>query len=162
MRALALALTVGVLAVGCHRATADQASDHTATGRGSDTLLLRTRCETVDAHRRCTLWGVSLVELIARPEVYDGKAVRVVGFANFEFEGNGLYLSREDWERAIYRNALWIDPPRSVQTDSGRAPTALNRRYVIVEGTFNATHRGHLGMFSGALERVTRLDPWGK
>ena len=162
MRGFALALTVSVLSAGCDRATADQTGDPSTNARGVDTLLLRTRCQTVNADSRCILSGVSLVELIARPEVYHGRVVRVIGFVNFEFEGNGLYLSREDWERSIYRNGLWIEPPRSVQTDSGPAPTALNRRYVIVEGTFNATHGGHFGMWSGAIERVTRLDPWGR
>ena len=162
MRAFEFALVVSVLSAGCDRATADQAGDRSTAAGGLDTLLLRTRCETVDAGRRCILWGVSLVELIARPEVYHGRAVRVIGFVNFEFEGNGLYLSREDWERSIYRNGLWIEAPRSVQTDSGRPSTALNQRYVIVEGIFNATHGGHLGMWSGAIERVTRLDPWGR
>ena len=103
-----------------------------------------------------------MVELIARPEVYHGRAVRVIGFVNFEFEGNGLYLSREDWQQSIYRNGLWIDAPRSAQTESGRPAPDLNQRYVIVEGTFNATHGGHLGAWSGAIEHVTRLDPWGK
>ena len=162
MRAFAFAVVVTVLFASCHRATADQAGGRSSVAGDSDTLLLRTRCETVDAARRCILWGVSLVELIARPEVYHGRAVRVIGFVNFEFEGNGLYLSREDWERSIARNGLWIEPPRSIQSDSGPAPTPLNRRYVIVEGTFNAMHGGHLGMWSGAIERVTRLDPWGR
>ena len=162
MRAFALALTVSVLSAGCDRATADQAGDPSTSARGADTLLLRTRCEEVEAGGRCILWGVSMVELIARPEVYHRKAVRVIGFVNFEFEGDGLYLSREDWERSIYRNGLWIERPRSVQSDSGRPPAALNQRYVIVEGIFNATHTGHLGAWSGAVERVTRLDPWGR
>jgi hypothetical protein len=37
---------------------------------------------------------------------------------------------------------------------------ALNDRYVIVEGVFKAGHRGHMGMFAGALADVSRYDPW--
>jgi hypothetical protein len=35
---------------------------------------------------------VSLIQLIANPEKYDGKQVAVVGFLRLEFEGNALYL----------------------------------------------------------------------
>jgi len=102
-----------------------------------------------------------LVELIARPETYDGKRVRVIGFVNFEFEGNAIYLSADDWKHGVGRNSLWIDPPQGFESDSGPTARQPNRRYVIVEGTFNAKNRGHMGMHSGAIENVTRLDPWG-
>src|SRR5258708_16688216 len=97
-----------VLASACSAASGDQARIGAA---GQDTLLLQTRCEEVDTSRHCTLWSPALVELIARPELYDGKRVRVIGFVNFEFEGNGLYVSREDWQRSINRNGVWVDPP---------------------------------------------------
>ena len=148
---------VAVLA-GCGAAGGDQR----ATQSMRDTLLLTTRCEAGDGPARCSLWGPSLEELIARPELYDGKRVRVIGFVNFEFEGNALYISKEDWQRSIARNGLWIDPPQRFETDSGPSKIQPNQRYVLVEGTFNARNPGHLGMWSGAIERVTRLDPWGE
>jgi hypothetical protein len=106
------------------------------------------------------MWGPSLIELIARPEQFHGKPVRVIGFVNFEFEGNGLYLSRESWERGISRNGLWIDPPKGYESDSAPSTKTPNQDYVIVEGVFNARNRGHLGNWSGAIERVTRLERW--
>src|SRR5262249_52399117 len=48
----------------------------------SPALLLETRCEVWDAARRCVLWGPSLVELITRPEIYDGRRVQVIGWMN--------------------------------------------------------------------------------
>ncbi len=114
---------------------------------------LEHRCEEKTSAGACTLYGVSLVELIARPELFNGRRVRVIGFVNVEFEGNGIYLSREDWRHAISRNGLWIDPPDSVRTPI--------QRYMIVEGTFDAAHRGHMGMWSGAIRQVTRFEPWG-
>ena len=113
-------------------------------------------CEEVDAGGRCSLWGPSMIALIANPDAYHGKRVRLIGFVNFEFEGNGLYISREDWRQAIYRNGLWVDLPGD-RPASGQP----NRRYVLIEGTFRADHQGHMGMWSGALERVTRLQAWG-
>ncbi|SRR6266542_4680819 len=124
-------------------------------------LLLKTRCDLFDQTRQeCLLWGPSLLELITRPEVYDGRRVRVIGFVNFEFEGNALYLSRSDWENGLTRSAVWIDPPRGFESDWGPPRAQPNRRYVIVEATFWAGRRGHGNLFSGALETVTRLEPW--
>jgi hypothetical protein len=103
-----------------------------------------------------------MIELIARPELYDGKRIRVIGFVNFEFEGNGLYVSREDWQQSIHRNGVWIEPPKSFESDSGSAARRPNQQYVLVEATFRAGQGGHMSMWSGTLERVTRLDPWGR
>lgn len=103
----------------------------------------------------CARYDVSLVELIARPERYGGKPVRVIGFAHFEFEGDGLYLHREDYERAIAKNGLWLEPKQGAV-----GPATLSDRYVIVEGTFDARNTGHMGLWSGAVTHVTRLDPW--
>lgn len=97
---------------------------------------------------------VSLVALLARPREYDGKIVQVVGFAHLEFEGNGLYLHREDFEQGLVKNSVWVD------ISGQRARLAPNDRYVIVEGVFNARNNGHMGLRSGSLERVTRFDAW--
>jgi hypothetical protein len=143
----------------CTAASGDQAR---LVASGQDTLLLQTRCAQIDASRRCTLWGPALLELIARPELYDGRRVRVIGFVNFEFEGNGLYVSSEDWRRNIYRNGVWVDPPDRFKTDSAPSQTHPNQRYVLLEGTFSARRTGHLGMWSGSIEKVTRLEQWGE
>lgn len=45
------------------------------------------RCEGVDRSGTCTIYGVSIVELIASPRLYDGKRVRVTGWLHLEFEG---------------------------------------------------------------------------
>jgi hypothetical protein len=152
---------VAAAAVGC--AVACSHGDNADIKRGSPVLSANiARCEMVEREGGpCVLWGPSLIELIARPELYDGKRVRVIGFVNFEFEGNGLYISREDWEQDIFRNGVWIEPPSGFQSDSAAAARHPNQRYVLVEATFRAGPGGHFGMWSGTLERVTRLDPWG-
>jgi len=116
--------------------------------------------EVFDPARRCVLWGPSLVELITRPEIYDGRRVRVVGWLNFEIEDSALYLSQTDSENGLTRSAVWIDPPPNFASARGPTGPQPNRRYVIVEGTFNARRRGHMDRYSGALEAVTRLDQW--
>ena len=125
-------------------------------GAAQDSLGPALFCEEVDAAGPCTLWGPSMIALLANPDIYHGKRVRLVGFANFEFESNGLYVSREDWRQSIYRNGLWVDLPGDRQ--SADQP---NRRYVLIEGTFRADRQGHMGLWSGTLEQVTRLRAWG-
>ena len=51
---------------------------------------------------------VSLIQLIANPEKYDGKQVQVVGFLRLEFEGNALYLHEDDYTNNLYGNAVGI------------------------------------------------------
>jgi len=111
------------------------------------------RCGS-DRNGYCTLYDVSLAELITVPERFDGKRVRVVGYAHFEFEGSGLYLHREDSEHLLTKNGVWLTTP--AHTDLRR----VNDRYVLVEGLFVAREHGHMGMWSGTIREVTRLDPW--
>jgi hypothetical protein len=101
---------------------------------------------------------VSLINLIATPEKYDGKWVRVEGVCSFEFEGNALFLSREDRKYGFTKNAIW-----AAYETLGAEPYDLafmakfNGRHVLVEGRFDAHHGGHLGLFSGALTNVNRI-----
>lgn len=99
---------------------------------------------------------VSLVSLIATPREFDGKQVRVVGFARLEFEGNAIYLHREDHMHGILKNGLWLDVERLPKKSAASA----NNRYVIVEGVFSMADKGHLGLWSGSIQKVTRMDPW--
>jgi hypothetical protein len=99
---------------------------------------------------------VSMIQLIADPQRFDGQSVRVMGFLHLEFEGNAIYLHREDFERSILQNGIWIE-----LTDSQlRSSAKLNNGYVLVEGIFSASEKGHLGIWSGSLQRVSRLSNW--
>jgi hypothetical protein len=113
----------------------------------------RLRCAEGDEKGRCMLYDVSLYDLITRPAEFHGKRVRVIGFAHFEFEGNGLYAHREDWERSLSRNGVWVDPPPT-------GSDSLNNRYLLIEGRFDAKMRGHMSMWSGSLDSVTRYFVW--
>ena len=99
---------------------------------------------------------VSLISLIATPREFDGKQVRVIGFARLEFEGNAIYLHREDYLQGVTKNGLWLD----VEGVRKKSAASANNRYVIVEGVFSMTDKGHLGLWSGSIQKVTRMDPW--
>jgi hypothetical protein len=96
---------------------------------------------------------VSLVQLIANPQEYDGKFVRVIGFVSVEFEGTAVYLHQEDYKYEITQNGLWLD----LDVERNKK---VDQRYAIIEGTFDANHNGHKGLFSGSLKDIKRLQVW--
>ena len=100
---------------------------------------------------------VSLIQLVAQPEKFDGKRVRLIGFLRLEFEGNAIYLHREDFERSISRNGLWINVPTDM---TKHQQDEVNMHYVICVGVFRAERHGHMDLFSGEMSDVRRLEVW--
>lgn len=92
---------------------------------------------------------VSMVRLLASPEAYDGQTIQVTGFLVLEFENQALYLSRDVADLHLFAESVWVD------FDEGLLPAAgglaWNRHAVMLEGTFDADNRGHMGLFSGQL-----------
>jgi hypothetical protein len=106
------------------------------------------------AVRSAEIPEVSLIQLIASPERYDGKRIMVQGFALVEFEGNALYLHKEDKDFGLSKNAIWLEVPEEKE-----ASWKLHSgSYVLVVGTFRAANRGHWDMFSGAIEGIIRFE----
>jgi len=98
---------------------------------------------------------VSVARILARPEAYDGKVVRIVGFLNIEFEGDAIYASEEAYRHRLIPDAIWVDVPK----DLADRREAYQRRYVILEGTFDANAHGHMGMFPGSLRKISSHQP---
>jgi len=99
---------------------------------------------------------VSLVQLIANPKDYDGKIVRVIGFVKLEFEGNAIYLHQDDYKYGISKNGLWIDVTEEIRKRS----TEFDQKYVMLEGMFNAKWKGHMGHWSGSIQKISALKLW--
>lgn len=99
---------------------------------------------------------VSMIQLIANPKEYQGYKVRLHGYLDLQFEGDALYFHKDDYEQSMSKNALWI---------SGRGEEnwndvmKCNNHYVLIEGTFS-TMTGHMGMRSGSLENIKRVEIW--
>ena len=103
-----------------------------------------------EPHRPEDLPDISLIKLLANPELYNQQVVRVQGFLELEFEGTALYLHREDWEQMLTRNALWLDVPREIW----ERKYELTERYVQVTGVFKSGFRGHMDLFGGAITQI--------
>jgi len=99
---------------------------------------------------------ISMVSLVADPQRHDGQFVRVIAFLHLEFEGNVLYLHKEDYERAILPNGVWI----SLTDQQNMKAKKLSNSYVIVEGLFNSKMKGHMGLWSGSLQEISRIEKW--
>ena len=93
--------------------------------------------------------------MLANPEKYDGKEIQIIGYLHLEFEGNGLYLHKEDYDHSI-GNMIWVD----ATPDMKKAIKEINDKFVIIRGVFDAKHHGHLGLFLGTLTKITRCDVW--
>jgi hypothetical protein len=103
----------------------------------------------------CSLDKVSMLQLIANPAAFHRKRVRVIGYLVLEFEGSALYLHAEDFQHGLTDNGIWVDMPRG-----GFGEDCKSNAYALLEGRFNAEHNGHLGLWSGALEEITRCTAW--
>lgn len=108
-------------------------------------------------HDESELEYVSLIELLGAPERFRDHRVRLVGYVNLEFEGNAVYLHKEDFENALTKNALWLD-----LGDTRVDPKFLKsgvHGYCVVEGEFWPDSHGHFSSFGGAIGKITRLAP---
>jgi hypothetical protein len=102
--------------------------------------------------------SVSLLQLIATPDAFDGKYVRVHGFVRIEHEGTAIYLHREDAEHMLTKNGFWLAANETVSEGSKEAQ--VKDRYALIEGRFNAKKKGHRDLWSGSIEDITRMEPW--
>ena len=95
---------------------------------------------------------ISIISLIANPDRYDGKKVLIRGFVVIEFEGDAIYLSETDYRQMLSKNAIAIDTGTRL-ADLKK----MSGRYITLEGVFNASNLGHLGLFSGTIINITRI-----
>ena len=100
---------------------------------------------------------VTIIQLIATPEKYDGQLVRVIGVGNLEFEGNCISLSKEDLKYGV-GHSIWIElGEKAISYEEAKK---FNGEYVIVEGIFDKDDCGHMDMFCGSIKNVSRYDLW--
>ncbi len=119
-------------------------------------VIMLPLCATTQEHTKTgVVRHVSIIRLIASPEEYDGKSVNVVGFLKVEFEGNAIYLHREDYLKALTENAIQLDMP------DPKVYLKYDRQYVLVEGTFVKCDDARFTCtFSGRIEKIRRLESW--
>ena len=98
----------------------------------------------------------SIVQLLANPERFEGKLVEIQGFVRLEFEGDAIYLHKEDYEHGLYSNGMWLGASECKRMDG----TTFDAGYAMVVGRFTSQRRGHMGLWSGAIEDVQTCYKW--
>ena len=97
---------------------------------------------------------VSIIHLIATPERYDGKAVRLSGWFVYEFESTAIYLARDDAEHMNTRNGLCVDIDEQKFAGAGLDPAVFHNKWVMIEGLFDESSKGHGDLWSGGIHDV--------
>ncbi len=98
---------------------------------------------------------VSIIELIANPQKYNNRKIRVTAFLNLEFEGNAIYLSPEDYYH-LTGNCILIDPNDMILSKK----QILKLNYVLIEGKFHALHKFDRYQSFGVISEITRAEQW--
>jgi hypothetical protein len=98
---------------------------------------------------------VSLVQLIASPEKFDGKIVTVDGFLDMNREGDLLYLHEVDSKNLILANAIWINRTEQM----GKNRLNLNMKYVKVVGKFKVGYK-HSNLPENGIFDVQSTEVW--
>ena len=88
---------------------------------------------------------VSLISLVANPEMYSGRTVAVSGYFSYETENVALYLDAESYRAGIIKNAIWLKFRSDVDF------TPYKYQYVNVIGEFSVLDEDSYIPFSGIL-----------
>jgi len=105
---------------------------------------------------------VSMIQLLANPEKYDDKPIRVVGFTLVSPMTALIYPSHIDYEHNIGLNAIVLVLDR-VEKKSGyimKKNDKVQRQYSIIEGTFKADKRYRNLTYGGKIENITSFKVW--
>lgn len=118
-------------------------------------------CVVGDEKNGCVMYGPSFTDLLANSERYDGKVVRIIGYVRldkvrYEESGDSVYLSKEAADHDLAKEGFWLDLSGTRFGPEEKKPEG----YVIIEGEFSAQNRGHKGLWSGSLNKISRFAKW--
>jgi hypothetical protein len=111
---------------------------------------------------------VSVQGLLGNPQEFDGKVVRVVGVAKFDFGFEGvsaLYTSKDDLSHNSF-GYIGIDSVAPILNGESVSLEALTGKFVLIEGVFHmVTRESHsvcIGKCwpTGYLSNVSRAQAW--
>lgn len=108
---------------------------------------------------------ISMVQLLANPEKFDGANVAVMGYCvldiplknNPALHGSAaLYLHREDSTANLSKNGVVLEVNLPILEKAGD----YNKRYVLIKGVFDAKNLGFMKMYSGSIHDIEGILPW--
>ena len=130
-----------------HRMKADQPLDGDQMGEAAQ----------VSEGDRQPARPVTLGEMMAHPDNYDGKRVSVTGYYRGEFEGSSFCPDEKADAAGRYGDCLWLGEPSTFADH--KDIQFVNDAWIKVEGVFFKGPGGHMSMWSGELQRLTLMQP---
>lgn len=101
---------------------------------------------------------VSLIQVIANPQAFDGRRIWIIGVADLG-PASFLYLGINDYRNLLTANAIRLNPGYGACAPlDGPKPSAMDGKYVLVEGTFRAGDSS--GATVGTMVKVTKCVLW--
>lgn len=96
----------------------------------------------------CRAYSASVLQVVTRPDLYNGIIVGTSGVLSLAFEGTALFATHEDFVYGTAANAIWLD--LSDQEKAVLGP--LHGKRVSVQGRYIAGAAGHWSAYAGRLE----------
>lgn len=126
---------------------------------GSQTAASSTQDPPPEPPRRSIRQVASVIDLLVRPERYDGKLVRVAGALSSD--ARGIFVTAEHAKLGLIPYGLALRPGACTGPDSHEPPSAdplgYGGSYVWVEAEFSSEVTGEMGQFKAALCGVTAI-----
>jgi hypothetical protein len=97
---------------------------------------------------------VTIEQLLSAGNRLHRARVRVIAPMRIEFEGNALYVDEEAFQKRRWQKAVWIQLGWPVSPEL----RALDGKYAMVEGRFEAGPGGHDNSFAAAISEITRIE----
>lgn len=94
----------------------------------------------------------SIVTLLAEPVSKSAQKVQVSGFLVLDFEGQALYLHKEDYQEGLMRNAIRL----SLTPEQEKQYKDMAGSYVTIEASF-LKRRNSEDIFTGSLFNVRQI-----
>lgn len=100
---------------------------------------------------------VGVANVLESAHRYAGRSVTVYGFVVWQYEGNAIYATEDDYRSQRNERGLWVDQPPLTQSQV----RASSGKFGYVTGKFDSQRRGHMGLWGGAITEVTAftVDP---
>jgi hypothetical protein len=99
---------------------------------------------------------VSLIQIIANAEAFDGKQVLVTGYLDLAFEGSELYVHCEDAEHHLIMNGVRVRASSGMNHDADK----INHKYTLIVGRFHATPPDVVHPAAGTIDSITEYRMW--
>jgi hypothetical protein len=98
---------------------------------------------------------LSLIRLIANPDKFDGRRVRLAGYLGYNGidASVGLYLSEIDGRNFMISESI------DLHLDDATAKKFV-RRYVVLNATFHAPKGNGSEFLNGTLDHISNLKAW--